>query len=367
MQTKARAAPHPIDRFPAADTRAAQIVSPTAAPPIQRGNVQVIANPISGRAGSRGVMDALSRKMSQAGLAVNIHTTRGPGEARDVARRSGEKKVAALVVCGGDGTISEVVNGLAGSDVPVLLIPGGTENLLARYFGFQLDAAFLWQVFRRGRTINLDVALHNGQRFLLVAGAGPDAEVVRLLSQQRRGHISYWNYVAPILQTLRDYQHPSLSVEADGILVHQGPAWVLVGNVPQYAMNLQLLHQARPDDGLLDLCIVPGRSNLSLLWHLWKALLHEHQDSPTVIYRQARHIRIWSDDRVPLEVDGDVAGWLPAEFRLAEEKARFIIPSQWQMPNCHRHVTASSRDPTGSAGPPKQDSEQKRLAPKDKP
>ena len=97
-------------------------------------------------------MDALARRMTQAGLTVGIHTTRGPGEARAVARRSGEDNVAALVVCGGDGTISEVVSGLAGSDVPILLIPGGTENLLAKYFGIQLDAASLWQVFRQGRS-----------------------------------------------------------------------------------------------------------------------------------------------------------------------------------------------------------------------
>lgn len=299
---------------------------------IQHSHVQVIFNPISGRAGSRSIMEALSARMSQTGLTVSIHTTRGPGEARTVAQRSGENKVAALVVCGGDGTISEVVSGLAGSDVPILLIPGGTENLLAKYFGIQLDAASLWQVFRQARTINLDVALHNGRRFLLVAGAGSDAEVVRLLSQQRRGHISYWNYVKPVLQALRQYRHPSLSVEADGILVHQGPAWVLVGNVPQYAMGLQVLHRARPDDGLLDLCIVPCRSHAPMLWHLWKVLLHEHEDSPTVVYRQARHIRVWSDDRVPLQVDGDFAGWLPAEFQIAEEKARFMVPSQWQMP-----------------------------------
>jgi len=300
---------------------------------IQPGHVQVIFNPISGRAGSRGVMDGLSRRMSQAGLPVSIHTTRGPGEARSVARRSGENNVAALVVCGGDGTISEVVSGLAGNNVPILLIPGGTENLLAKYFGIQLDAASLWQVFRQGRTIDLDVALYNGQRFLLVAGAGPDAEVVRRLSQQRRGHISYWSYVKPVLETLMQYQHASLSVEADGILVHQGPAWVLIGNVPQYAMNLQVLHRARPDDGLLDLCIVPCRGHVRMLWHLWKTLLHEHEDSLAVIYRQARHIRVSSDDRVPLEVDGDFAGWLPAEFSIASEKARFMVPSQWQMPN----------------------------------
>ncbi len=278
-------------------------------------------------------MEGLAGRMSRAGLQVDIHITRGPGEARAVAQRSGENRVAALVVCGGDGTISEVVNGLAGSDVPVLLVPGGTENLLAKYFGIQLDTTSLWQLFRQGRTINLDVALHNGRRFLLVAGAGPDAEVVRLLSRQRRGHISYWNYVKPVLQTLGQYRHPSLSVEADGIVVHQGPAWVLVGNVPQYAMGLQVLHRARPDDGLLDLCIVPCRGHLPLLWYLWKALLHEHEDSPTVIYRQARHIRVLSDDRVPLEIDGDFAGWLPAEFRIAIEKARFMVPSHWRMPN----------------------------------
>jgi YegS/Rv2252/BmrU family lipid kinase len=273
--------------------------------------------------------------MSQIGLKLSVHTTRRPGEARDVARRSGEESVDALMVCGGDGTISEVVDGLAGSDVPVFLVPGGTENLLARYFRLHLDADALWQVFRQSRTISLDVALYNGKRFLLVAGVGPDAEAVRLLSEQRRGRISHWNYVKPVWQTLCQYRYHRLCVEADGIPVHQGPAWVLIGNVPQYALGLQILHRACPNDGLLDLCIVPAHSHWPVLWHFWKTWLQEHEDSPAVIYRQARHIRVWSDGPVPLEVDGDFAGWLPAEFRLAPEKIRFMVPNDWQMPNSH--------------------------------
>jgi len=314
------------------------------------GHVQVIVNPISGRAGSRVVVAALCRQMRRAGYAVDVHTTRGPGEARTIARRLCRKSLlgtarrchappfatarnaTTLVVCGGDGTISEVVDGLLTDDIPVLLVPGGTENLLATYFGIPLDAATLWDVFRRGREVRLDVALRDDRRFLMVAGVGSDAEVVRLLSRQRRGHISYWNYVRPIWQTLWHYHHPNLWVEADGTLIHQGPGWALVGNVPQYAMGLQLLHRARPDDGLLDVCVLPFRGNARLLWHLWKVLLGQTDADRTIVYKQARRVRIWSDRQVPLEVDGDVAGSLPAQFRLAPQKVRFLVPNTWQPP-----------------------------------
>ena len=297
---------------------------------IQR--VDVVINPISGRSRSRAALDGLCDRMRRAKVEVRVERTQRAGDASDFAARACREGVDVLVVSGGDGTVSEAASGMEGDGVPILVVPGGTENILAKYFGTRPDEAWLWRVFRVHRVIQLDVALHNGRRFLIVAGAGSDAEIVRLLSLRRRGHISYWSYMAPIWRTFWSYRHPNMIVEADGVRIHEGPGWVLVGNVPRYGMGIDILSKAVPNDGLLDVCVFQTGRSIRMIGFLLKALFHRHVACPGVVYRQAGVVRVHSEEAVPLQVDGDFAGWLPAEFRLDGHKARFLVSEQWRMP-----------------------------------
>lgn len=271
--------------------------------------------------------------MKSAGYDVSVYHTKGPGDARTAAIRSRDEGCGLLVVSGGDGTISQVVDGLGSCDIPILAVPGGTANLLAKYFGTRLNEDWLWEVFTTGREVYLDVVLRNDTHFLMVAGAGFDAEAVRILSERRRGHISYLSYVRPIWQTFWHYRDPKLWVEVDGQVVHEGPGLALIGNIPRYATGLHIFSRAVPNDGLLDVCVFRCQNRVSLLYHAIKVLLQSHDGSSGVVYKQARHVRIWSDDRVPVQLDGDFADWLPAEFRLAAHKVRFLVSEGWQMPS----------------------------------
>jgi diacylglycerol kinase family enzyme len=211
----------------------------------------------------------------------------------------------------------------------MLVVPLGTENILARYLGARLDAAWLWQVIYKGAQIALDVPSMNGRPFLLIAGMGFDAEVVRRLDEVRRGHISYWSYVRPIWRTFWGHPFSSVSVEADGSPLYEGPGMVFVGNVPRYAIGLRILDRAVPDDGLLDVCVMRCSWQGPLLWHTLNVLLRRHARSRAVVYRQARQVRVWSEKPVPVQVDGDVGGWLPAEFEMTGKQVRFLVAPGW--------------------------------------
>lgn len=296
-----------------------------------RGRVQFVVNPTSGRGSNRSVLAELQDRMRHRGYEVDQHITRGPGEATELARQCCESPAEALVVWGGDGTIRETVDGLTGEGVPILTVPGGTENLLAQYFGFRLDSEWLWRVFERRREVKLDVGLRDGQRFLMVAGIGFDAEVVRDLHERRSGCISYWNYVGPLWRALWNYRHPRLVVELDGVVAYEGPGLVLIGNIPRYGMGLPIHPHARPDDRMLDVCIFPCASKLALIRHAVRVVMREHVESHDVIYRQVREIVVRSEDNAPVEIDGDFAGRLPARFSLAAEQARFLVPDDWKI------------------------------------
>jgi diacylglycerol kinase family enzyme len=206
-------------------------------------------------------------------------------------------------------------------------LPAGTENVFAKNYGYLADADSLMRCLTHGRIRSVDMATANDQCFLVMAGAGFDAEAVARLSRSRRGHISYLSYVVPLWRTYWEYRFPPLRVLADGELVFDGRGLVLVGNLPRYAMGLRILRDARDDDGLLDLCAFACRSQARLLVHAAVTLARRHVTSRGVVYRRAREIQIESPERVPFQIDGDLAGHLPARLAAVPRAALLCLPA----------------------------------------
>lgn len=294
-------------------------------------HLQVIINPVSGRSKSRGLLQGLRARARADGVRCDLTPTQGPGDAARLAAEACAKGVDVVIVVGGDGTICEVVGGMTNPEVPILVVPGGTENILAKYFGIVAEPGRLWQLLREGRQVTMDTGLMNGRKFLLIAGIGFDAAVVRLVAMNRKGHLSYQHYFWPIWRSLWSYRQPQLYVEADGTRVFEGRGLVFVGSVPRYGMGLRILDRAVPNDGLLDTCILRCSWQGPLLAHAVRVLLRRHLTNAEVIYRQASKIRVWSDEPVDVQLDGDLAGALPADFEVCPVQSRFIVPASFEM------------------------------------
>jgi diacylglycerol kinase (ATP) len=321
--------------------------------------IPIIVNPVAGRVaasaqspGGRAVA-VLVRRIQEAGLKPQVTETGRRGEAEAIASRSCREGVGALVVAGGDGTVNEVVSGMTGEGVPILVAPTGTENILAKYLGIALDGDFLWRVLERGRVVGVDVAELAGcaggaadgpaqpahRSFLLVGGVGFDAKVTHEVARRRQtlmesngGHISYLTYLMPAWRALWGYRPPRLSVEVDGRPFYSGPAQVLIGNVPRYAMGARPMYRAKPDDGLLDVCVFECRRRLSVLRHFVNMMLRRHMNAAGFFYSQGRNVRVCAEEKgVPVQVDGDVAGWLPAEFFVSGRRAKLLVPESFQL------------------------------------
>jgi diacylglycerol kinase (ATP) len=294
------------------------------------GPIQIVVNPVSGRSGNRAIVEALRLQAEADGMPVTVCPTQGPGHAETLANGACEDGISALVVVGGDGTIREVVNGMTEKGPPILIVPSGTENILAKYLGLRAELPSIRQVLLQRRVVELDVVLSGGRRFLLIAGVGFDAEVVRRLTLERSGHITYLSYFWPIWRSFWSYRQPQLFVEADGKQVFAGQGLVFVGSIPRYAVGLRLLLRAAPSDGLLDVCVFQCCQPFTLLRHATNVMLRRHVGSRGVLYLQARRVRVWSNESVPVEIDGDLAGALPQEFEVADTKARFLVARDWQ-------------------------------------
>ena len=287
--------------------------------------VHLIINPQSGYGGRKRLVADLHAEARAAGITLVEYTTTAPADATDYAGSIAESS-AGVIVWGGDGTVSEVASALAGTDVPILACPAGTENLLAKELRTPADPRKVIEVLLGGYVIDCDIGRVNGRDFLLIIGVGFDGEVVRRLSIGRTGHISHLSYFWPIFRTFWEHDFPRMRVIADGEEIFDDYAMAFIGNISRYAVGLRICRDAVFDDGLLDLVVFTCRQQTALMLHATWTLLRLHPLKGNVIYRQVRKVRFECDEPVPSQVDGDVGPDTPLDISVSPKRIRLLIP-----------------------------------------
>ena len=290
--------------------------------------VHLIINPHSGYGGSRHMLCELHRRARQAGIQLISYTTRAPDDAtrysQDIAGRAG-----AVIVWGGDGTVNEVAHGLAGTNVPILPCPVGTESLLAREVRVPRGPASVIDLLQTGRVVSCDLGRVNGHGFLLIVGVGFDAEVVQRVTADRTGHISHLTYFWPIWRTFWEHTFPQMKIVADGEEVFEGIGLAFVGNISRYATGLRICRDAHFNDGVLDLVVFPCHQKHSLVFHAVRTILRSHPGRAGVIYRHFRHLTVATEAPVPCQVDGDVGPCTPLEISVDPGQIELIVPGDF--------------------------------------
>lgn len=292
------------------------------------GYIAYIVNPKSGASSSKLTGRRFEDYLSNKGFEVRVSLTGSLDDACEFATDAAvDYDCAMVVVVGGDGTVREVAHGLEGSDKPLLIVPCGTENLLANELGFDEKLATIIKTFEGGCIKPLDLGSANGKCFTSIAGFGFDGEIVKRVSEQREGHIDYFDYFWPIWRTFWSYRFDPLRVEVDGEEIFNGRGLVFVGNISTYAMGLHILRNADFGDGLLDICIYKCASQLRLIKHSIMTVLKQHTYGSDVIYRQGKDIRVSSEvGGIKSEVDGDPGPALPVEIKVIPQAVNCVVP-----------------------------------------
>jgi len=289
--------------------------------------VHLVINPHSGYGSGRLALSDLRGELRRRGLEAVEYATRGPRDATDYVRRL-PGRAAAVVVWGGDGTVSEVASGLVGTDLPILACRAGTENLLAKELRIPQNPRRLLEILLGGQIVNCDVGRVNDRNFMLILGVGFDGEVVRRLAAGRAGHISHLSYFWPMWRTFWEHDFPRMRIVADGSEIFDGRGLAFVGNISRYAVGLRICRDARFDDGLLDLVIFSCREQTRLMFHAAWTLLRRHPLKGDVLCRRVRTARIETDAPAPSQVDGDVGPDTPLDVSLTDGRVKLIIPPE---------------------------------------
>jgi len=241
-------------------------------------------------------------------VTAQVISLQSRGQATHLAREAAAEKFDMVVAVGGDGTINEIVCGLVNTDVPLGIIPAGSGNGLARTFCIPLDIKRACWTLLRGQTRQLDVGKLNDRFFLGVAGFGYDALVGKLFEEKWGGRRGLLPYLHTAILGFFRYQTTPIHLRIDGLEMDLLPRLVTVANTPQFGGGAIIAPDAKPDDGLFDICIIHDLSFLKALYHGPKLFAGKIDRIPQWEMHRAAAVEIFSRVPLPVHVDGEPIG-----------------------------------------------------------
>ena len=285
--------------------------------------VLVILNPAAQSDRAR----AMSEKIEALSTRITVRMTSAAGDAREFARAALEEDFETIVAAGGDGTVNEAANGVAGSGVRFGILPVGTMNVFASELGIPLNnLAAAWKVIEEGRLRELDLPMANGSHFVQLAGIGLDAEVVGLTTPESKKSLGPVSYLLTLAQVAA-VPPPAVVLDPADSRRREG-CFVLVGNGRLYGGPFVLFKNARLDDGLLDVLVFKKQSHWDIVRYFQAVAFGNHADLPDVEYFQTKSMNVHSSSPVPVELDGELADVLPCQFGFSTKKFFVIAPCQ---------------------------------------
>jgi YegS/Rv2252/BmrU family lipid kinase len=254
-----------------------------------------------------------------------VRVTSHPGEAEALARRAVKEGFARIVAAGGDGTVNHVANGLVDSNATLGVLPMGSVNVFAMELGLPLhNLQRCWDIIQDTNVRKVDLPSANGKYFVQLGGVGLDAQVVKetsLALKRSFGPLSYLISAAQIAAR----QPPKLFIESENTSVEEG-SFVLVGNGRLYGGPFPFFKRASIDDGLFDVVVFKRLGYLEIVKYLQDVVFNSDITVPEIEYFQTQQLRITSEQDVPLELDGELAGNCPVDFRIREQALRVLTP-----------------------------------------
>lgn len=276
----------------------------------------IIYNPTAGRRRRRLFARVLDR-LKALGCGIEMYETKAPGDAEAFVQGIEAGLYDAIVVAGGDGTIREVVNGLAGRSVPLGIVPLGTANVLAHEIGLASDAGALSEAIAFGAPASIYTGEANGNAFLTMAGIGFDARVIEITSIGLKRIAGKAAYIISTLAALIRHRPCSYLVEIDGIGF--SAAAIVIAKGHYYGGKFVIANAARLSAPVFQVALFTKGRRRDLIRYAMALAAGQLHTLTNVRVVPACEVRISGSAGEQFQLDGDLAGKLPVFATVAPE------------------------------------------------
>jgi YegS/Rv2252/BmrU family lipid kinase len=286
--------------------------------------ILVIFNPTAGMR-RRARLDRILTHIRSHGAAVTLHETTARGDAERTAREAPGGEFDVIVAAGGDGTINEVINGLAGRDMPLGIIPLGTANVLAAELDLPNDEDGLARTIALGRTHAVTLGEVNGRRFIQMAGVGFDAHVVAAVDTGMKRLVGKLAYVWETLRGFFRFTFRPYHLIVDGKSYDVGSAVFANGHF--YGGRFVCAKEARLSDPTLHVCLFKSVGPWSALRYAAWMVLGRLDRLPDYEVIPATSVIVEGAAGEPVQGDGDIVTHLPLDARISSDRLDMLVPA----------------------------------------
>lgn len=262
--------------------------------------IAFIVNPISGGKNKKKIISMIKARMATAGVDWELCPTEYAGHAVSLARNADADVVVAV---GGDGTVSEVAQGLLGTDKALGIIPCGSGDGLALHLGISRTPRKALEQLLGGAEVIMDSCSVNGRPFFCTTGVGFDADVA--LAFAKAGKRGLKTYITKSWDTWRHYEPLTYSIDVDGSVKELKAMFIIVGNANQWGNRAKITPEASVQDGMMDVtAVVPFK-----MWQFpalgWRLFAGSANKSRKVVHLRGKHIVISRPAEGAIHFDGD--------------------------------------------------------------
>jgi len=288
---------------------------------------RIIYNPSAGREQFRRELPYVLEKLETAGFETSAHATTGDGDATRAAEIAAERGFDLIVVAGGDGTINEVVTGIAEAEnkPTVGIIPAGTTNDFARALSIPNDIKKAVNIILENNEQALDIGKVNGQYFVNIAGGGDLTELTYDVPIKMKSAIGQLAYYVKGIEMLPSIRPSSVTIEYDDEIFTGDIMLFLVSNTNSVGGFERLAPDALLDDGYFDLLILKKANLAEFLRVATAGLRGNHLNDDNIIYTQAKRIKVTPHRKMLLNIDGEYGGELPGEIVNLQQHIKFLV------------------------------------------
>lgn len=293
-------------------------------------NIRIIINPAAGKGES--TLSVLNLSMKEAGIEWHASITHEAGEAIKFAKAAVKERVDALAVYGGDGTLMEAISGLMGSKIPLVILPGGSANIMAKELGIPQDlkeaCALMSQVPLTMKTI--DIGQFSGHYFILGVSLGFGADLIEGTNRETKNRIGFLAYFLSAAAALKKTKKAIYHLKIDGQKHEVQGLTCIVTNTGNLGFsNISYDKHIDVSDGLLDVVVV-REANLSLLKLMAVTLLkRERPDNVELVeHWQGKDITVSSSPKQTIQYDGEVLEDMPLHIKIIPQAIRVLVPKK---------------------------------------